>query len=279
MNETYLPGNARERILDLMKNRKITQKELSQRIDITESALSRFLSGASDRLDSEALLRIARCFGVSTDFLLGETAIPDRKNYEVVELGLSAQAARNLYTGRVCADIVNRLLESPRFAELTFMLQRYFAGTLAQGYAAHNEVLATLSGAVLSGAENEDAARQAAQEIKRSKLPVYQADLTQIQNQFLATITEVKKEYDVDFSATKAMTREITERMFAELTKGQDLPDVKITAKSFADAVTSTVAGAGEIDPEALADFWNALEQLAAGFGAPPKPSENESTG
>lgn len=279
MNETYLPGNARERILDLMKDRKITQKDLAQRIDITESALSRFLSGASDRLDSEALLRIARCFGVSTDFLLGETAVPDRKNYEIVELGLSAQAARNLYTGRVCADVVNRLLESPRFAELTFLLQRYFAGTLAQGYAAYNEVLGTLSGAVLSGTENKTAARQAAQEIGRSKLPVYQADLTQIQNQFLATVTEVKKEYTVDFTATQAMTKEVTEKMFAELTKGKDLPEVKITPKSFAEAVTSAVAGAGSVDPAAFADFRDALEQLAAAFSAPPKPSEDESTG
>ena len=100
---------------------------------------------------------------------MGETAVPDRRNYEIAEMGLSAQAARNLYTGRVCADVVNRLLESPRFAELTFLLQRYFAGMLAQGYAAHNELLATLSDAVLSGAENENAAKQAAQEIKRSK--------------------------------------------------------------------------------------------------------------
>lgn len=97
MNETYLSGSARDRILDLMKHQKVTQKELSQRIDITESALSRFLSGTTDWLDSEYLLRIARCFGASTDFLLGETAVPDRKNYEIVELGLSAQAARNLY--------------------------------------------------------------------------------------------------------------------------------------------------------------------------------------
>lgn len=171
MNETYLPGSARERILDLMKHQKVTQKDLAQRIDITESALSRFLSGATDRLDSEYLLRIAKCFSVSTDFLLGETAVPDRKNYEIVELGLSAQATRNLYTGRVCADVVNRLLESPRFAELTFLLQRYFTGELAQGYAAHNQMLSTLSSAVLSGAENENAAKQAAQEIKRSKLP------------------------------------------------------------------------------------------------------------
>lgn len=99
--------------------------------------------------------QIARCFGVSTDFLLGETAVTDRKNYEIVELGLSAQAARNLYTGRVCADVVNRLLESPRFVELTFQLQRYFTGELAQGYAAHNQMLSTLSSAFLSGTENK----------------------------------------------------------------------------------------------------------------------------
>ena len=279
MNETYLPGNARDRILDLMKKQKVTQKELAARIDATESALSRFLSGASDRLDSEALLRIARCFGVSTDFLLGETAVPDRKNYEIVELGLSAQAARNLYTGRVCADVVNRLLESPRFAELTFLLQRYFAGTLAQGYAAQNQLLATLSSAVLSGTENKKAAQQTAKEIKRSRIPEYQADLTQIQNQFLAAITEVKKEYAVDFSAAQTMTKEITEKMFSELTKGQDLPDVKITPKSFADAVTSVVSDAGNIDEDAFADFRNALEQIATAFSVPPKPPDDETAG
>jgi hypothetical protein len=81
---------------------------------------------------------------------------------------------------------VNRLLESPRFAELSFLLQRYFTGELARGYAAHNQMLATLSSAVLSGADNNTAAKQAAQEIGRSKLPVYQADLTQIQNQLWA---------------------------------------------------------------------------------------------
>ena len=39
-----------------------------------------------------------RLFNVSTDFLLGETNIPDRKNYDIAELGLSVEAAKNLYT-------------------------------------------------------------------------------------------------------------------------------------------------------------------------------------
>ena len=45
-----------------------------------------------DRIGDENIIRIARVFNVSTDFLFGVTNVPDRKNYEMDELGLSAQA-------------------------------------------------------------------------------------------------------------------------------------------------------------------------------------------
>ena len=41
-------------------------------------------------ISHEQVLKIARLFNVSTDFLLGETNIPDRKNYDIAELGLSS---------------------------------------------------------------------------------------------------------------------------------------------------------------------------------------------
>ena len=72
------------------------------------------------------MLKIARLFNVSTDFLLGETNIPDRKNYDIAELGLSVEAAKNLYTGRVNTEVVNLLLENARFAELTYRIAQYF---------------------------------------------------------------------------------------------------------------------------------------------------------
>ena len=72
------------------------------------------------------MLKIARLFNVSTDFLLGETNIPDRKNYDIAELGLSVEAAKNLYTGRVNTEVVNLLLENARFAELTYRISQYF---------------------------------------------------------------------------------------------------------------------------------------------------------
>ena len=82
---------------------------------------------------------------MSTDFLLGLTVIPDRKNYEMDEIGLSAQAARNLYTGKGNIQVVNRLLESPRFGELTYILEQYFNDIIAAGYAAQNQLYTTLA--------------------------------------------------------------------------------------------------------------------------------------
>ena len=41
----YLPGKIRDRIQDLMKSRKVTQAELATRIGVSESSLSRFISG------------------------------------------------------------------------------------------------------------------------------------------------------------------------------------------------------------------------------------------
>lgn len=117
--QTYLPGSIRDRIQDLMKERKITQAELAVKIGLTESSLSRFISGKTDKLWDESIIRIARVFNVSTDFLLGETNIPDRINCDISELGLSAQAARNLYTHKVNPQVVNALLKNPEFANTT----------------------------------------------------------------------------------------------------------------------------------------------------------------
>ena len=96
MDQVYLPGKIRDRIQDLMKSRKVTQAELAAKIGCSESALSRFISGKTDKLGDESIIRIARAFEVSTDFLLGEVDEPDRKNYDISELGLSVEAARKI---------------------------------------------------------------------------------------------------------------------------------------------------------------------------------------
>ena len=145
MAQEYLPAPSNIRLADLMKEHNISQPELAKEIGCSKSTISRFISGAKGTLTHEQVLKIARLFNVSTDFLLGETNIPDRKNYDIAELGLSVEAAKNLYTGRVNTEVVNLLLENTRFAELTYRIAQYFDDTFASGIAAQNAMLTTLS--------------------------------------------------------------------------------------------------------------------------------------
>ena len=261
METVFLPGNIRQRLFDLMKHNNVSQTELARKIGCNDSLLSRFLSEKTDKLGDENIIRIARAFNVSTDFLLGVTTVPDRKNYEIDELGLSAQAARNLYTGKANAQGVNYLLESPRFLELTYILEQYFNDTVAAGYAAQNQLYATLSSLTRKSAKTK-AAAQAANEIHRLKTPVYQADLATIESQFMLAVKEVKKEIGNDFAAIRAMTAEETERMFTEITKGQDMENLTVTPQQTSDMIVGSVAGMGCVDPDALNTFGEALTGL-----------------
>ena len=79
MADTYLPADVRKRIIDVMRERKLTQRELALRIDVNESTISRFLSGKTEKLSEESVIRIARVFNVSTGFYLGYYRNPGQK--------------------------------------------------------------------------------------------------------------------------------------------------------------------------------------------------------
>lgn len=261
MDGEFLPGDLRDRMQDLLKHNNVTQADLAAKIGCNESLISRFLSGKTNKLGDKYIIRIAKAFHVSTDFLLGESNIPDRKNYEIEELGLSVQAAKNLYTGKASADVVGRLLESPRFCELTYMIEQYFDNSLSAGYAAQNQMYSTLS-AMLRKTTKADAAVESARAMNRMKVPVYQADLTAIQTQFMSAVKEVKQEIGNDLSAAQKMTSQIAQKKFSELTKGQDVEQAQITPEGITDAVLGMAAIMDGTTPEALDKFGQSLTEF-----------------
>lgn len=240
-----------------------------------DDTLNRFLTGKVEKLGHEQVLRLARTFQVSTDFLLGLTEIPDRKNYEISELGLSVEAAKNLYLGKVQPDVVNRLLESPRFAEVTYLIGQYLDDTLAEGYALQNQMMTTLR-SMLMGAVRTDAAVQAAREVNRLKVPPYQADLTTIQNQFMEAVREVKQEVGNDLDAAKSLSKSVTQKMLTELTKGQDMQSPSVTPKQIAQAVTSSVSGMDGVNLDALNQFGQAIQIFLESTLATPASHTDE---
>lgn len=264
MQQEYLPGmTPQQRLSDLMKDQKITQAELASKIGVAESSISRFLNGSKNKLTIEQIISIARIFNVSSDFLLCLTDVPDKKNYDISELGLSAEAARNLYTGRVNPEVISRLLENRRFAQLTNMIALYFDETMASGFAAQNQILQSLSSMLLAaGKEQPDirkASQQAAQTVALNKVPVYQSDLTNIQNQFMAVLREIKKDMVSEKGTSQNMTKELTEQMFSELTKGQDLRHPSVSPEQLAAMVVQPISQMGLAEEGTLSELQRAL--------------------
>ena len=249
MEQVFLQGKIRDRIQDLMKSHKVTQAELAARIGCSESLLSRFISGKTDKLGDENIIRIARVFNVSTDFLLGEVDAPDRVNYDISELGLSVQAARNLYTQKVNPKVVNALLENPEFANTTNLISGYLDDELAKGFAAQNQLYATIAGMLRGEPE-------AAGDVKKLQTPVYQADLSAIQRSFMNAVQAVKKEVGNDLTANRELTSQAVKKIYAELTKGQKKPNRNITAEQIAEAVAQSVSHLPGVDTEAVKQMF-----------------------
>ena len=272
MSNTYLPGDTRQRIQDLIKSRKITQAELAERVGLSSSTFSRYLQGRTANLGDGFIIRIAKYFDVSTDFLLGETDIPGRKNYDIEELGLSAETAKLLFTGKVDASVLNQLVEHPRFPQLLLLLARYRDETMIAGINAMNQILTFMRSLTLDQAnlhpENSVAAKNAAQDLKLLATPPVTADTNTIQNLFMQIVRDIKKNAESNANEQQAATAEVLKQLRENLTKDGEAVDLsKLTAEDLTVAVMKTISEAG-IPEEKLTslgasflDLLNALKE------------------
>lgn len=271
--KTYLPGNISERVRELREERGLTRKELAQQSGVNESLLGRIENNKIRKIQDDALQKLAQFFSVSTDFLLGLTDIPDRKHYDIEELGLSVEAARNLYTGAVNTQIVNLLLAEPRFAALSNRIADFFDENMAAGYAARNQLYTSVS-ALVSRIGNEKpelkgAAKRTGSIVRSMRTPLYENELTQIQAEFMAIIRQLKKESPSRVEASEKLTKEAFDRTIEKLTKGGEAAQLMaISEEDFAEQFKLSLAElpeiSGQLTDELLSAFF-AVARVAAG--------------
>ena len=269
MEQTYLPGTVRQRIQELIKERKITQAELAAEIGMAESSLSRFLSEKTDKIGDEYIIKIADFLGVSTDFILGQTDFPERRNYDIEELGLSYKAAMVLYTRDVDTDVVNRILENPQFPEITRMISRYFKDTLAEAFAVQNAMWDTMQQMIgtlytshlASPQEGMEAAEQILGMMKSSP---HEKDVNAIQSALMAMLRDIKTGIQTQMPTTELATKQITQSMMQGMTKGENATPAlqSITLEQLAGAY-STLPGA---TPELGTQFSELIKNFIKDF-------------
>lgn len=252
MLHTYLPGNIRERILDLLHEHNMTQTQLAEQLGISASALNRFLSRQTDKLSGDNVIAIAGIFHVSTDFLLGLTDIPYRTNYDLEKLGLSAQAAKNLLTNKANADMLSTLLEMPTFITLLSQLAQLQNATLSAGIAGMNALFQSLGNLLIEHAhqnpEDKPAAKETLQDIRSLRQPLYEADTAAIEATFKKLLQELKGETKTTISSSEKITSQVMEQFLSALTNTEAASLHTITPKQIVDAIVSTT------NPFALSD-------------------------
>ena len=269
MEQVYLPGTVRQRIQELIKERKITQAELSAEIGMAESTLSRFLSEKTDKIGDEYIIKIADFLGVSTDFILGQTAFPERRNYDIEELGLSYKAAMALYTREVDTDVVNRILESPQFPEITRMIARYFKDSNAEGPAGLNamwdtmrQMIGTLDTSHLTNPQ--EGTEAAAQILGMMKTAPHEKDVEAIQSALMTMLQDIKTGIQTQTPTTELATKQITQSMMQSMVKGENaVPALQSISPEQLAGAYSTLPGA---TPELGGQFSELIKNFIRDF-------------
>ena len=269
MEQAYLPGTVRHRIQELIKERKITQAELAAEIGMAESSLSRFLSEKTDKIGDEYIIKIADFLGVSTDFILGQTDFPERRNYDIGELGLSYKAAMALYTREVDTDVVNRILESPQFPEITRMIARYFKDSNAEGPAGLNamwdtmqQIIDTLDTSHL--ANPQEGTEAAAQILGMMKVAPHERDVEVIQSSLMTMLRDIKAGIQTQMPTTELATKQITQSMMQSMVKGENaVPALQSISLEQLAGAYSTLPGA---TPEMGGQFSELIKNFIRDF-------------
>lgn len=252
-----LHGTPGERIADLREQRGLKKKELADLIGVDASTIGRIESNETHKIDSNLILNIARVFGVSTDFIFCLSDDPEPKNFSIGELGLTVEAAKKIYTGEIDPDVLNMLLEHPNFGTLSNKIAHFFKGTFAEGFAIQNQLYDMVSRTVCG---DDEISKEVSEDIQSAKTPVYQADLTMIDNGFMSIVKDIKKTVDTDFSHSRKLTQETFEGIRQSLARsGGSLSYKRITAENMADAVIEQISRFDGITPEMKNNLRNAL--------------------
>lgn len=265
MRVRSVADTVRGRIADLLMDHDKKQNDLAVALEISNSALSRFMSGKTDTITNDNIVGIAKFFSVSADYLLGLTEVSFRNNVDISRLGLSTEAVKSILTCKVNTDVLNLMLENKRFCNLTHMLVRYFDEDLSAGIAARNEQYKMLRMMTLQS--KMPGAVEAARDIEALNEPENFADENALQMRFLAMIRELKEAAGEKKSETaKVVTHETMNRFANEI----NLPDfmsastenVQDPTQMIVSAIMGAYDSAGYLSEETRSELQGVLMKV-----------------
>ena len=250
----YMTGSVNERINDLIIERKTTQVKLAKAIGVSEATMSRYVKGTT-AIPCDVLLKIARYFQVTTDFLLGATNIPYKTNYDIDRLGLTEEAAKRLIRHDLNMDVLNKLLVSEDFAILTEQIAQYVDETYRAGMAVMNRVLQIAGNLVAKQAKTHPLDKAAAvrtyREIKGNMVAPQLPDTAAMERTWGLILNDLKNGAAEKTKESQKLTTEVMERLIEKLESRKGPFDLhSVTIHDITGAIAEVIVESGYPDEE-----------------------------
>ena len=255
-NNVYLPGTPAQRIRDRLGALNMSQSELAKAAGLTEGTLSRILQERTKSIKSQDLVGIARALNVSTDFLLGLTNLPGRKNYSIEQLGLSDQAMQALVGNQIDRSVLSQLLAHKDFPTITRLIAVYADATMAAGFKAQRDMLQSAK-AVLKDVPGAGSAVSA---MIRANPDT--ADVTAIQNGLMKIVRDIRDGSIQQTYENAPPAAEMFGSMVAQAKPLYEAYGLETASRQMGGLITAYLANALGFDPGELEELQAALTHL-----------------
>lgn len=120
-----------ERLKDLRVERGLTLGQLAEQTGLSKSALGSYETEDFKDISHYALIKLAKYYGVTADYLLGLTETKSYPNADLADLRLSDEMIDLLKSGRINTALLCELALHPDFVKLLADIQIYVEGIAA----------------------------------------------------------------------------------------------------------------------------------------------------
>lgn len=134
-----------EKLKDLRNERNLKLADVEKQTGIVSSTISRYETDENQHIPYQELLKLAKFYKVSMDYLCGMTNHRDLRNTPIDELEITDEAVSFLKSKKANNRLVSELLAHEDFPQLISAMEVYIDGKISDQVANMNAVLNLLS--------------------------------------------------------------------------------------------------------------------------------------
>ena len=138
-----------ERLKDLRVERGLTLEQLAEQTCLSKSALGSYEAEDFKDISHYALIKLAKFYGVTADYLLGLSETKNHPNADLAELRLSDDMIELLKSGRVDNSLLCELAAHPDFPRLMADLEIYVNGIAGKQVQSANAIVDAVSATIM----------------------------------------------------------------------------------------------------------------------------------